>query len=490
MKRLLVATVVVFLILSAGSVCAQMLNYQPFQLGVRPSMLGGAAVAGVRESSAIFYNPAALSFVPETNLGVSAQLVRYSSVTVEGALGSGEDFTDDGLDFLGNLFSVGWSPSDKWSFAFGVAQRSDYGRDFRGSVDRPVGLIPDADFAADFQNDSEGREVWCIGAASYRINEELSVGVAPIISYRNYNVVQRRASVLSSSETLPSFNLSTTSQLFEAKFWQISLLARLALAWEPTPWLKLGCTFTTPGVSLFGSGEELAMATRSSDLDDQPDISARNAQEGLGTDYRIPLSATAGAEFQFREDWRFAISLEFHNGVDRAVVVDVDTNNGFFRDDPAIVLNGTQFMQIIDDRDPVVNVNVGVEYRISDKYSTYLGFWTDFSPVDLDTVRALSEPSGTYPREGFPMTPESIDFYNFSLGATRRKGSTLIGVSIIPSFGTGSMIANVDYVNDVVPGPGGDPQFPIFSGGQLDNGVERKVTTFGVSMLFSFTHYF
>ena len=109
-----------------------------------------------------------------------------------------------------------------------MAQRNDYGEDFRGSVDRSVGLIPEADFAADFQSDPEGREVWCIGAASYRINEELSVGVAPIVSYRNYNVVQRRASVLSNSETLPSFNLSTTSQLFQASFWQISLLARLA----------------------------------------------------------------------------------------------------------------------------------------------------------------------------------------------------------------------------------------------------------------------
>jgi long-subunit fatty acid transport protein len=235
MKRILAAMVVFFLILNGGSVCAQMLNYQPFQLGVRPNMLGGAAVAGVRDSAALFYNAASLSFVSETNLGVSAQLVRYTNVTVEGALGSGEDFKDDGLDFLGNLFSVGWSPSDKWSFAFGVAQRSDYGWDFRGSVDRAVGLIPEADFAADFQSDLEGREVWCIGAASYRINEELSVGVAPIVSYRNHNVVQRRASVLSNSETLPSFNLSTTSQLFEAKFWQISLLARLALAWEPTP---------------------------------------------------------------------------------------------------------------------------------------------------------------------------------------------------------------------------------------------------------------
>jgi hypothetical protein len=179
-----------------------------------------------------------------------------------------------------------------------------------------------------------------------------------------------------------------------------------------------------------------------------------------------------------------------HNGVDRTVVVDVDTNHGFFRDDPSIVLNGTQFMQIIDDRDPVVNVNVGVEYRISDTYSTYLGFWTDFSPVDLDAARDLSETSGPYPREGFPLSRESVDVYNFSLGATRRKGNTLLGVAIVPNFGTGSMISNVDYVNDVMPGPGGEPQFPVFSGGQLENAVERKVSRFGVSMLFAFTHYF
>jgi len=42
----------------------------------------------------------------------------------------------------------------------------------------------------------------------------------------------------------------------------------------------------------------------------------------------------------------------------------------------------------------------------------------------------------------------------------------------------------------VLPGQGGEPQFPVFNGALLDNPVERRASQFGVSMLFALTHYF
>ena len=48
---------------------AQEMNYTPFQLGARSALMGGAAVGGVRDSSATFYNPGALGFVTDRGRG-------------------------------------------------------------------------------------------------------------------------------------------------------------------------------------------------------------------------------------------------------------------------------------------------------------------------------------------------------------------------------------------------------------------------------------
>ncbi len=51
---------------------AQETNYWTHALGTRSALMGGAVVAGVRDNSAIWYNPGALGFITNPSLSISA----------------------------------------------------------------------------------------------------------------------------------------------------------------------------------------------------------------------------------------------------------------------------------------------------------------------------------------------------------------------------------------------------------------------------------
>ena len=106
---------------------AQEMNYTPFQLGARSALMGGAAVGGVRDSSATFYNPGALGFVTDPSLSVSANAFRYGQLKIYSALGSGEDATADLFDVVPLLVSgsakLEWGHD--WSVGYDVQTSND-----------------------------------------------------------------------------------------------------------------------------------------------------------------------------------------------------------------------------------------------------------------------------------------------------------------------------------------------------------------------------
>jgi hypothetical protein len=147
-------------------------------------------------------------------------------------------------------------------------------------------------------------------------------------------------------------------------------------------------------------------------------------------------------------------------------------------------------MRVVDDRHAVVNVAAAMEYKFSDTYSGYLGFWTDFSPVDLDAVTELMTGQSRLTRQGFPITPEAVDTFYLSIGIARQTKKSLFGFAFIPYYGTGKVVDNIDFVNDVVIGPDGRKETPVINGGYLTVPVERDIERIGFSFMFAFTYFF
>ena len=87
----------------ASPASAQDTNYWTDQFGNTELLLGGAVVASVADTSAVYYNPGALALNPQLQALLSANVVDYMTVTGEQALGRGRDFGDSRLRWLPSL---------------------------------------------------------------------------------------------------------------------------------------------------------------------------------------------------------------------------------------------------------------------------------------------------------------------------------------------------------------------------------------------------
>ena len=67
MLRLLIA-----MCLCAGALAAQDNHYWTHQFGTRASLMGGAMIGGVDDTSAVYYNPGRLGWITNDSLKVSA----------------------------------------------------------------------------------------------------------------------------------------------------------------------------------------------------------------------------------------------------------------------------------------------------------------------------------------------------------------------------------------------------------------------------------
>ena len=81
----------VLILLVNCTIWAQDTHYWTQQFGSKSSLLGGASVGGVRDNSAIFYNPGAMSLVDSSTVSVSATGYQYESLKLKNGAGSGID---------------------------------------------------------------------------------------------------------------------------------------------------------------------------------------------------------------------------------------------------------------------------------------------------------------------------------------------------------------------------------------------------------------
>ena len=64
-------------------------HYWSQQFGARATLMGGAMIGGVRDNSAIFYNPGAVPFIKYAGLSVNANIYKMDRIFIEDGAGEG-----------------------------------------------------------------------------------------------------------------------------------------------------------------------------------------------------------------------------------------------------------------------------------------------------------------------------------------------------------------------------------------------------------------
>ncbi len=80
-----------------GLAAGQDTNYWTQQFGTRSALMGGAVVGGVKDNTAIFYNPGSLGFLDTGSVSVNANLYRFENISIENAQGQQKGFKSAGF---------------------------------------------------------------------------------------------------------------------------------------------------------------------------------------------------------------------------------------------------------------------------------------------------------------------------------------------------------------------------------------------------------
>ncbi|MEJ2538822.1 MAG: hypothetical protein P8188_02355 [Gemmatimonadota bacterium] len=349
-------------------------NFDRIRVGQVEGLEGGAYVARTGNAGANWYNPAGLAMAEKTVINASANAYEYTTVSLEGL---DQRFPSGRFSSLGTYFA-GVIGSE-------VMGRSRLRLGF--SFTRPVlwspgavsgvlgGVTPGSGGESlDFHFNSEMTVAIPALAAGYPLTDRLRVGVGvglPITWLKAENRVGNRlVSPLQGEQAFQSASLDGQSY---------QLQATAGVQWEVSEALRLGATFTSPGLHLGGSSLASAQ-TFESDASGALDISFRD--DGATFKYPLPMRIVGGFSASLG-DFEVEANLRYHGSRDVFDMVHTEARATVVRTDadgtPTVVQEDVAPAR--ETLSAVTNLALGGNYALAGSWRLHAGVFTDRSPV-------------------------------------------------------------------------------------------------------------
>ncbi|MGE0431174.1 MAG: hypothetical protein AB7K09_06305 [Planctomycetota bacterium] len=383
------------LIAFASPLAAQDSHYETNQYGADAALRGGTATAGVRDTSAVWYNPAALGFLDNPSISVNANAYRIGESNLGDFAGTGEDIKSTPLTTVpllvsGLLMEERLLPGHRFAFAIinrTVSQISINSRlrEIRDVLDRGnFTTAGNEDYAATLTADSDITEIWGAIAWGYKIIPELSVGTSLFGALRQHSL--GFTAVARAVNPNIGGAVATADLTEKFQYLNLRLLMRIGIAVDLGN-VKLGLSFTTPSGSLFGEGGVLLQASINN-VDVNGDTFGdagvmEDSQQSLAATFESNMALALGAQVQLNHLITLAFEVEWNAAAGRFSIMTPEARN-------LIVGSGFVFLTT-DDFTPTYrytttfNFGFSMAFRFSTAVSLLFGFNTDLSYAPDDT---------------------------------------------------------------------------------------------------------
>ena len=359
-------------------------NYATYQYGNRANLLGGAVVGSAVDVSGVFYNPGALARLDSIDLVATSQVFEFARIVLDGGepdgrIGLDEERLSKAPGFFGGTLPFSFLGSKV--LAYSVFTRHSFkatlGDTRVGVVDTP-GLQGDAFLKLRFQRTLS--ETW-FGLTYAKPRGRWGLGISQFVAQRSQS-----GRDFTLGEVFPGRQGGAISVVDdEFGYWSMRLLWKLGVSVDLAGF-SLGLTATTPSVPLFGSGRLEVNNTvigqdRDGDTVADP-VFVADVQDGLSPTYKSPWSIGAGTTFN-RVGTSFYISAEYFGSIGEYTVLDGGELVGQTTGD-------TISLELTSAADAVLNVNLGLERRFTDRVAGFASFWTDRSARPVDRALDLA----------------------------------------------------------------------------------------------------
>lgn len=500
------------ILLLSLTVFSQDNNYWKLQYGSKASLLGGAVIGGVRDNSAVFYNPGALGFLDSTTVSVTSDGYEYSMFKIKNGGGNGINLTSNGFQIIPLLSLTGIIKLNKNSnstFGYALIQKNqiDVNSSFRTDNILP-NVIDDPDYLQLYGNTQEYigqydlntslNEIWVGGSWSYQISKHISLGVSPFVAYRSQSLSK---SFLSRAYPDSSSNYYNNGWGTVVESWDdvsnitldnIRSIVKIGASFNFNKF-KIGLTVTSPSINIYGSGMVSRDINYSGVTDTSSNISSSTTsglvpwdynfddrQDNLKSIFKSPLCIGFGLEYTFGKNTTIDFSGEYFSPIVAYNLISPASNNlrrpiwfdnicANEQGDSSI--NSKQYLRVREASKSVINFALGIEQVITHSLSFLASFRTDFTSykqasTDLEQYWGAAYGNNPPVPYGQQLSISNVDLYHITLGSIIKRKKSDFYIGLLYSFGSNSsypQLLNLSSPSDVNNNLGGIPDVTKYS---------------------------
>lgn len=394
MKKSALATLTV--LLAASAALATDSRYREFVIGERAAGMGGAAIAIARDVDAVYANPAGLASSQGNSISLSASLYGWENNKIRNGLGYGADAS--GSSFVSIPSAVGGVArlGDEWVVGFGIFTPNQ-------NEDHIVEAV--ANRTRFYHYSFSDKTMWIGPAIAWKPGgSRFSLGAGVFAVYRSLGM------------TMSEYARNDALANMACDLQTLGALATLGARCDFGDGWHAGLTLQTPTATFWDDGKFSLNG-----MDAETGFNLGIYTEDVDADNYIPLQVGFGLGKDFGETCTIAFDALWHPSATYDLM---EWRDALFDLSPSIHLHS------------VLDVSLGGEIVVAEKYPVRLGVYTAFSGIDL--------PSGNVDLENRAgmLDTSDVDMYGVTFSVGRRVENVTVNLGIDYAFGHGRDIAN------------------------------------------------
>jgi hypothetical protein len=398
----------VFLLLSIIRTFSQDNNYWNQMPGSRSAILGGAVVGGVRDNSAVYYNPGSLSFVDSSSISIAANSFQYETAKLINGGGLGLDykskiFQNVPLVTISSSFKI--KPKSKSTFGLMVFTKNATSNSFSERLDDSISKNilgtynecfyssknPKIGYIGDFNMATALNETWGGITYSFKLNKHIAIGISPFIAYRNQILSKSFVSRVSLDKFSNYYNSGVESEgysdISNISLTNIRMLGKLGANFDFNN-LKLGLTFMSSSFNIGGKSNVSRDITYHGGVADASIVlpwqdtaaiayiyTLNDKQNNLKSKYKSPSSIAIGIEYKIKKTI-FSFTAEYFMPISDYISIMPDSTN-FYRSGaiaPTLsspIINSAKsnkYLKVLEANKSVLNYAFAIEQSINKNF--------------------------------------------------------------------------------------------------------------------------